>query len=146
MDIGTFWERALDKAFTELKQELAVYHRFPDTKAARNTLPAQPADFLFRQRGGETWLVEAKASDIHASLRNCFGMVEAKQIGHAKLWRLSEAPASFWFFSEPENRIEVWMADQVIHARSTGTPLKSPDHAFDFNLKDLIDQVRKILL
>lgn len=59
--VGRETEKIVSDLFREQNNRLDfAWHRFPDAKAARGALAAQPADFLVVE-GGRTYFVELKA-------------------------------------------------------------------------------------
>jgi len=82
---GKLLETAMQKALTDYCQTHPVlFHRFYDTHAARNWLPAQPGDFLLVVQG-RAILIECKSTITGAHL-NKLARGNAAQIGKHKLW------------------------------------------------------------
>lgn len=109
--------QGLFKARQEL--EPLVYHRFYDTAAAGNFLPAQPGDHLIISRG-HAILIETKCSTVRPSLRSCFSnMVKNTQIMKHRLWQRAGATTFFLFRADlPSGKNhELWDGRGVVKAR-----------------------------
>ena len=109
-DIGTRFQDDTQDALKALRKTgLLRFIRLYDTKSARmKYLPPQAGDFIVsaRSRGH---LLECKASEVHASLAECVSShVQPHQAAEARLWARSGNPSWFLFYSQPEQKLEVW--------------------------------------
>ena len=126
--LGAWWE---DHIKAHLKY-LAVtsnlyYYRMPDTKMAGNFLPDSPADFLVRTEKG-TYLLEAKASNKHASLRSCLAAnVSPAQALHHRLWHRAgsahQISSYFLFCGTSVPTAQLWAGSYVANCRAEGKVL-----------------------
>jgi hypothetical protein len=62
---GKYLERAVEQYLQELKRIDVTYLRLPDSRAARNLISAQPADFLISSKRAEKpFLLECKSKGV----------------------------------------------------------------------------------
>jgi hypothetical protein len=117
-------EDALEVLFVErMRSHPFFFHRFYDTRSAGNFLPGQPADFLCVNRG-RVHFIEAKFSEKHDSLRNCFaGHVRKNQLASAFL--VKRALGSYWllFHSSKSGVFEIWDGAYCREQHRLGKPL-----------------------
>lgn len=104
--------------------ELAVCHRFIDTKAAGNLVASQPGDHLLL-RDGKVSVVDSKYSATHLSLIDCYSsMVSTALLGHFEKW--SKAKANTWIlFLGAGGDFEVWNGELLLYANRNGIRLRS---------------------
>lgn len=118
-----------------------LIHRFYDTKAARTFLPAQPADFLVLPQTGKVIFLEAKFSEGHESLRECFaGAVKAQQLASARLVHRAKQEYKVLFYSGLSGLVELWDGLYLAEQRSAGERLNCNFRlAHGFSLPELLD-------
>jgi len=132
-------EAEIDKFLAERQRKSAtMYHRFYDTHSAGNYLPGQPADFLIINNG-RTYFIEAKFSEVHDSLKNCFsGAVQPTQTASARLAVRAGAQYYFLFYSKPVQQFELWEGNYCFEKRSRGERLELPQRRVFKTLTDTI--------
>lgn len=137
--LGYDFEDELKNIFKELIATYPIFwHQFVDTKAARNYVAAQPADFLFTSAGQQVYLLEAKASTLKPSLAVCAkSHIRPSQIGMAKKWIRAGRPSLFVFYCEADSRVEFWDGEYVTKCISDGVKLKESMVMFDCDYFDL---------
>lgn len=121
-----------DDCVVEFKKLLRLhpfyFDRIYDTKSASRYIPVRPGDFYIGHVGIAT-VLECKASQVHASLKNGMGtLVKNGQIAAMRLFERSGNNACYIFRSEVSNTIEVWDGRQIFEARLKSTPL--PDGGY----------------
>ena len=120
---GYWFENEVVWALKKLQAESpCVYHRFPDSKSARNIIAAQPGDHLLIA-AGRAYLIEEKASTKHSSFRSCTSMVSPHQKGSHIKWLRAGGRSLFFFYSEQEALAEIWDGLYLVTAWQTGTRL-----------------------
>lgn len=124
VDIGKWWEKRIKEALKSLERHHGVFHhRMKDSHAAGRIVGTSPADFLVAYNGhAQLW--EAKASEVHPSLRSCLAsMVSDTQVGYHQLWTNNKCLSFFLFYSDSTGEVEVWEGHVVVAARKAGRPL-----------------------
>lgn len=129
--IGAWFEGEVEMALKEIQAtQAAMWHRFTDSKAARNLVKAQPGDHMLLIWGMPI-LIEEKCSLKHDSLRHGFSaMWPKKQAAKHRLWHRADAP-SLVIFCNYNQRIpetymptEIWDGRSLAMARSQGKPIE----------------------
>ena len=145
VDIGKFFEhKKMEPALGTMQSRYGVYfHRFKDSHSAGRITSSAPADYLVSWNG-DSYLVEAKASRKHASLKSCLAnMVDDGQVGSHDLWHRAGNHSWFCFYSDVTGMVEMWPGTEVIEARHAGTPLdRGP--ACTFEATDMVNGLRRI--
>jgi len=143
-DIGYEFEETLKTAFKNIQSKHAIFwHQFPDAKAARGHLQAQPSDFMVASNKVGCVLFEAKASLEKPSLSVCAkSMIRPSQVGMAKKWIRAGQKSVFVFYCQLDNIVEFWDGEVVVNAISNNTKLKkSQCEVVDFfNLEEFLTQ------
>lgn len=138
---GRWLEQDLQDALHEYCAEKpGFWHRFPDTRAARNFIAAQPADFLWAVPGGAL-LVEAKSTVVSARLKE---LLDPNQIAKHRLWHRAGHESVFIYGDRALDVLEAWDGRSVVQMYLTPRHLCAP--FFMGNLKqyrNLLDRVRK---
>jgi hypothetical protein len=136
-----FWNR-LRKHF----EADGLVHEFVDTRQAARFVRAQPSDFMVKGSPfGLVHFVEVKASEKHDSLRSCFQMVRDQQCAFARKWCDLGESYTVWFYSEPQNTIEVWDGMTLAVCRAQGTPLPKSGLIDEFPWDQLDQKMIEIL-
>jgi hypothetical protein len=123
----TRWEE-LEKAVQDelvLAQQCnpVAWHRFIDSKASGNIVARQPSDFVSCHQGN-TVLIEAKFSEAHESLRNCFAnAVKSHQLASARIWTRAGARYIVLFHSSLSGISECWNGLYLAECKSKGVKL-----------------------
>lgn len=132
-------EAEIDKFLSERQRKsTTMFHRFYDTRSAGNYLPGQPADFLIINNG-RTYFLEAKFSEVHESLKNCFsGAVQPTQTASARLAVRAGASYYFIFYSKMIDQFELWEGNYCFEKRSRGERLELPQRRIFKSLNDAI--------
>ena len=97
----------------------SAYHRFTDSKAARNMVAAQPGDHMLLIPG-KAVLIEEKASTKHHSFKSCLTMIENRQIAFHRIWHRAGHPSLVIFHSVESEQIEIWDGKLVAKHRVAG--------------------------
>jgi len=140
---GKWFEDKVTGTLKEIQEKHpTMFHRFPDTRAARNILPAQPADYLFAMRG-TALLIEAKCSEVHEGLRSGFSSLWPKpEAAFHRKWHRSGCPSLVVFCDYITEKVEIWQGTEIAKYRAFGKPI--PKHVeplvigFVGNLKEII--------
>jgi hypothetical protein len=112
-----------DELVAAQTEKPVAWLRFYDTKSAGDFLPQQPADFqaCFMAK---VFMIEAKFSEVHESLRSCFaGAVQAHQLASARIWTRAQAHYLVVFYSGLSGLVEVWDGLYLAECRSKGERL-----------------------
>lgn len=119
--IGAWFEAKTYAALSEIQATCpAMVHRFPDTKSARNLIPAQPGDHLLLIHGMAI-LIEEKCSETHDNFRSGFSSLwPKKQVAMHRKWHRSDCPSWLLFCDYCTDNIEVWAGDLIAKARAEG--------------------------
>lgn len=144
--LGYDFEDELKQIFNRVQSKYPFfYHRFPDTKAARGFIAAQPSDFIVGFNGVSN-LLEAKASSMKPSLANCAkSMIKSQQIGMHRKWHRSGQESLIVFYCECDNVVEIWDGRFVVEAIQSNKRLK-PDQALKkFDYFSLESELTKFL-
>ena len=122
--IGKWFEDKLHPALKSIQsKQKAMCHRFPDTRAARNPLPAQPGDFLLNM-AGMAILIEAKCSSVHDNLTSGFSSLWPKgEAAFHRLWHRSGQPSWVIFCHYDTEIVHIWAGEDIAYARATGQKL-----------------------
>lgn len=121
-NIGTWFEGKLKEALETIQytHKSAMYHRFPDSKAARNYLQKQPGDYLLLIEGLPI-LIEAKCSEVHDSLRAGFSsMFEKPQATQHFLWQRGGGRSWVVFCNRNTEQVEFWDSAYLHQLRVQG--------------------------
>ena len=119
-------------------------HRFTDSRAARNFVKKQPADYMVAFRG-TTFLLEVKTSTEDVSLaNNLSGLMGKDQAANHRLWSRSMQGSVIAFRSKATGRCELWDGVYVAECRAKGTPLQK-DMATVCEYNDLEDALLQFL-
>ncbi len=120
-DIGKWFEDKVQDALKQIQSKhTAMFHRFPDTRAARNILPAQPGDHMLIMNGMAI-LIEEKCSDVHASLRNGFSALFPKEeAAQHRKWHRAGMPSWILFCNYSNKQVELWQGYRLATLRATG--------------------------
>lgn len=120
-DIGSWFEDKVAGALKEIQDtHKSTFHRFPDSKAARNLLSAQPGDHQFMYEG-MTILLEEKCSEAHSSLRGGFSALwDKRQAGFHRKWHRAGIPSAVLFCDYCAKDVEIWDGIQIATARVEG--------------------------
>jgi hypothetical protein len=120
-DIGKWFEGKIQDALKETESERkSTFHRYPDTRAARNILPAQPGDFLLAI-DGLAILIEAKCSAKYGSLSSGFSSLWSKdQAAFHRMWHRAGLPSWVMFCHYDTGRVDIWDGGSIALARATG--------------------------
>ena len=114
-DVGYELEGKVRTALDCLRMRTGLfYYRFTDTKAAGNFVPGTPSDFIISYEEGTPLLLECKASEKHASLVECLGMIDADQLAYHKWWMRSMNGAWFLFYSDLIGQCELWDSSLIV--------------------------------
>lgn len=118
-------EQELQKYFEDrMEVDFLIYHRFMDTHAAGDFLPAQPGDHMVVSNG-KTILIETKYSARYTSLSQCFSeMVSDRQIVHHRLWARAGARTLFMFKGK-DYHYELWDGAECAWCRVNNRRLSS---------------------
>ena len=137
-DIGKWFEGKLRSALVQLQADHGLFfHRIKDSHSAGRIVGNAPADFLVAI-ASQAQLWEAKASEIHPSLRSCLSsMVDNDQVGWHKLWNMNGCASYFIFYSDLIDMVEVWKGQDVCKARVEGVPLEKNGYLFTTTLGQL---------
>jgi len=121
--LGYWFEDQVRDTLKEIQRTYpSMFHRFTDSKAARNTVAAQPGDHMWLV-DGKAFLIEEKASKKYKSLRSCLTMVSDKQIAFHRKWIRSGNPTLVLFYSDLDDTIEIWKGMMVAEHRVAGKPI-----------------------
>ncbi len=134
-EIGNWFQKVFYEKLCELRDFSGAYiHQFVDTRQARNFVAEQPSDFQVQKEGRSAEWLEVKASSRHKSLKNCTGMIRSSQLLEARQILKNGGNYTFWFYSEPLNKIEVWEGGHVCDClKSTSkSKLETPIKTFDY--------------
>jgi hypothetical protein len=120
-DIGKWFEGKVQDALKEIESERkATFHRYPDTRAARNILPAQPGDFLLAI-DGLAILIEAKCSAKYDSLSSGFSSLWPKgEAAFHRMWHRAGHPSWVMFCHYDTGKVHIWNGEGIALARATG--------------------------
>ena len=123
-EIGKWFEDKIQAALKEIQSKRnAMCHRYPDTRAARNPLPAQPGDFLLTI-DSKAILIEAKCSSVHSCLRSGFSDLWPKgEVAFHRLWHRSGHPSWVMFCDYTTERVDIWYGRDIATARAQGKRL-----------------------
>lgn len=81
---GKWLEKKIQTALKDFQaNRKSFFHRFPDSKAAGNWLPAQPGDYLWLLPEVPAILLEVKSTEKSAPLRS---LLSDGQCGKHRLW------------------------------------------------------------
>ena len=124
----TNWQTLENRIQEHAVKRMAHYgvylHRFYDTRSAGSLLPQQPADFLILPQTGRTIFLEAKFSEGHESLRQCFsGLVKGHQLASARLVHRAKAEYRVLFYSGLSGLVELWDGHYLAEQRALGEHL-----------------------
>ena len=145
--VGHEFEKSLKSVFDKIKSKHKFdYHRYTDTKAAGRMVNPQPADFQICFKCGKfenrVIIVEAKASEMKESLRECAsGHISPTQVGKHKAWLRAGGSGMFWFYCESTGIVEFWDSEHVVKQRSDGKPLQSSSVLHSFNIVDIEKEI-----
>jgi hypothetical protein len=125
----THWKKLEDSIQDHAKERMAHYgvflHRFYDTRTAGTLMPQQPADFLVLPQTGRTIFLEAKFSEAHDSLCQCFSdAVKSHQLASARLVTRAKADYRVLFYSGLSGLVELWDGLYLAEQRAQGKRLK----------------------
>lgn len=122
--LGKLFEEDCIKHFKVLQRKYPFYFdRIYDTRTASRFIPPRPGDFYIGH-AEEATVLECKASQVHASLRNGMAsLVKDAQVAEMRKWHRSGNLCTYIFRSEVSNTVEVWEGRQIFEARTTSTPL-----------------------
>lgn len=128
--IGVWFEGEVETALKEIQAtQAAMWHRFTDSKAARNLVKAQPGDHMLIIWGIPI-LIEEKCSIKYDSLRKGFSALwPKKQAAKHRLWHRAGGPSLIIFCDYDQavaldfHRVEIWKGEPLARARSTGSPI-----------------------
>jgi hypothetical protein len=120
-DIGKWFEGKVQDALKEIESERkATFHRYPDTRAARNILPAQPGDFLLAI-DGLAILIEAKCSAKYDSLSSGFSSLWPNgEAAFHRMWHRAGLPSWVMFCHYDTGRVDIWNGESIAFARAVG--------------------------
>ena len=120
-DIGKWFEGKIQAALKEIESERdSTFHRYPDTRAARNPLPAQPGDFLLAI-DGLAILIEAKCSATHDTFSSGFSSLWPKgEVAFHRMWHRAGHPSWVMFCHYDTGRVDIWDGANIASARATG--------------------------
>jgi hypothetical protein len=120
-DIGKWFEGKIQAALKEIESERdSTFHRYPDTRAARNPLPAQPGDFLLAI-DGLAILIEAKCSQTHETFSSGFSSLWPKgEVAFHRMWHRAGHPSWVMFCHYDTGRVDIWDGGRISWARATG--------------------------
>lgn len=125
--LGYWFEDKVRDALASIqKYEPSMFHRFTDSKAARNTVAAQPGDHMLLI-SGRAVLIEEKASTKHTSMRSCLTMLKDKQVAFHRKWHRSGNPSIVAFYSKVNDGIELWNGKLIAYHRVAGQRLSASD-------------------
>jgi hypothetical protein len=124
MEIKT-WKKLEEAIESYCRRQMSHYsiyfHRFSDTRAARNFVAAQPSDFLILPQSGRAVFLEAKFSEGHDSLRQCFAAaVDAQQLASARLVARAKRDYRVLFYSRPADTFELWDGLYLADMKASG--------------------------
>jgi hypothetical protein len=136
---GTSFQNRFKAAVESLAATEPVYfHRFTDTKAARNYVKAQPGDCMVVARG-LAHLFELKSTDVGASLAKFLSSKEGKhEVAEARKWERAGGLA--WFVREDTQRGEV----EFYQAGKWLRGIKAPYRVC--KAENLLDELKLIIL
>lgn len=105
----------------------SFWHRFYDTKSAGAFLPKQPSDFLLIHNG-RSFFIEAKFSEVHESLRQCFSnAVTDDQLAAARMVTRAKGTYVLLFYSGVSKLAELWPGLYCYGRRNISKPLEYPN-------------------
>ncbi len=126
-DLGAEFEQVVQTGLKYLETyHRCAYERKYDTKSAGTFMPAQPCDFM-TERDGVHVLLECKASEVHSTFtrKHVTDNVGDKQVAGMRIWMRAGSNAFYLFYSLTADIVELWPAEEVIHAALT--PRYTPD-------------------
>lgn len=120
-DVGKWLEDKTKEALDQIQaNSMAMYYRFPDTKAARNPLPTQPGDHLLMIEG-KPILIEEKCSEKHDSFRSGMSSLwKKKQAAYHRKWHRAGGTSWIIFCNYYSELVEIWDAQHLVHLRAMG--------------------------
>lgn len=136
-DIGGWFEDNCSPLFKSgcLKRG-RMFYPFPDSRSSRGTVSAQPGEYMLLLAGGAV-LLELKASAKHKTFRSCMSsMVRDSQYGWHKKWHLSGSLSLFLFYSDSEQKVEVWDGRTIVQARRDAKPLPKEGYIFSMSVNN----------
>lgn len=136
--LGYWFEDKVRDALVAIQEKVpSMFHRFVDSKAARNTVAAQPGDHMMLIES-KAVLIEEKASTKHKSMRSCMTMLKNGQVAFHRKWHRSGNPSIVAFYSQVNDSVELWNGKLVIYHRVAGQRMASSDKPMAVcKLKDL---------
>lgn len=145
-DIGKWFEGKVYTALQEIQSKyLAMAHHFPDTKSARNLLPAQPGDH-FLLVPGMSMLIEEKCSAVHASLRAGFSSLwNKRQAAFHRKWHRAGHPSWVMFCNYQTDQVEIWRGEDIAMARSKGERIAAEAFCFGASIETLEQDILRVL-
>jgi len=140
-DVGNIFENTVKSAFTQV--ELAMpccFKKITDTKQAGNLIKSVPADFELRVpasgKTSYTFLIEAKASDVHETIRGSFRSFVKSHIPVLVRKEIRGGSLAFvMFYSTLTGDIEIWDYAKILEVYSQkrvpipGEPLMVVSHS-----------------
>ena len=143
--IGKWFEGRMRTCLNELQSNHGTFfYRLKDSHSAGRIIGNTPADYLVAM-AGQIHLWEAKASEIHYSLRSCCAdMVDDGQVGYHALWNFNRCQSYFFFYSDQTGQVEIWPGEEVVLARKEKRPLYEELLKDNANLKELKHSMLKL--
>ena len=138
--LGYWLEDRVRDSLKEIQQtKPSMFHRFTDSKAAKTIVAAQPGDYMLPLPNGAI-LIEEKASTKHESFRSCLTMIGNNQIAFHRKWHRAGHPSIVVFYSDLNDRIEIWNGKLVAKHRIEGKRMGVHDNPIAVcDLKTLTD-------
>lgn len=89
---------------------LALWYRFPDSKAARNLIVNQPGDFMMTLPGAAI-LIECKSTWDGATF---WSLLDATQLAKHRLWMRAGHPTTFFYANLRKGEVVLYRGDAVV--------------------------------
>jgi penicillin-binding protein-related factor A (putative recombinase) len=132
---GTGFQQRFQDCLVQLQEQEQLYwHRFTDTKAARNFVRAQPGDYM-AVASGKAYLFELKSTSSGTTLSKFLSSKEGRhQLAEARKW--NRAGGSAWFVREDKILDEI----HFYCAAAVADGVFAPTHRVKSgNLKSMIE-------
>ena len=118
--------------------ERVYFHRFTDTRAARNFVKAQPGDCMV-VADGLAHLFELKSTDVGTALAKFLSSKEGKhEVAEARKWERAGGRAWFVRGDTREGVVEFYQASAWL--RGIKTPYRT------CNVEDLMDTLKRLII
>lgn len=114
---GTRLQGILQQALQAFQERTpSFFHRFADTRSARAFLQVQPGDFLWLLPGLPAILIEAKSTEVGASL---VSLMTSGQCGKHRLWHRARHTSAFVYADFSRDLLEWHDGKQALTHKST---------------------------